>query len=58
MGTVETGTSSVSGTITEKKVVSIGLNGHHLTQLIALGPGVSNQTGPDEAKVGVVGNVK
>ena len=58
VGTVETETSSVSGTITEKEVVSIGLNGRNFTQLIALAPGVSNQTGQDEAKVGVVGSVK
>ena len=34
------------------------LNGRNFTQLIALTPGVSNQTGQDEAKVGVVGSVK
>ena len=55
---METETASVSGTITEKEVVSIGLNGRNFTQLIALAPGVSNQTGQDEAKVGVVGSVK
>lgn len=58
VGKVETETASVSGTITEKEVVSIGLNGRNFTQLIALAPGVSNQTGQDEAKVGVVGSVK
>jgi Carboxypeptidase regulatory-like domain/TonB-dependent Receptor Plug Domain len=58
LGKVETETASVSGTITEKEVVSIGLNGRNFTQLIALAPGVSNQTGQDEAKVGVVGSVK
>jgi hypothetical protein len=57
VGTVETETASVSGTITQKEVVSIGLNGRNFTQLIALAPGVSNQTGQDEAKVGVVGSV-
>jgi hypothetical protein len=57
-GQVETETASVSGTISEKQVVSIGLNGRNFTQLIALAPGVSNQTGQDEAKVGVVGSVK
>ena len=56
--TVETETASVSGTITQKEVVSIGLNGRNFTQLIVLAPGVSNQTGQDEAKVGVVGSVK
>ncbi len=58
VGQVETETASVSGTITNKEVVSIGLNGRNFTQLIALAPGVSNQTGQDEAKVGVVGSVK
>ena len=58
VGRVETETASVSGTITEKEVVSLGLNGRNFTQLIALAPGVSNQTGQDEAKVGVVGSVK
>ena len=57
-GKVETENATVSGTITEKEVVSIGLNGRNFTQLIALAPGVSNQTGQDEAKVGVVGSVK
>ncbi len=57
-GQVETETSSVSGTITQKEVVSIGLNGRNFTQLVALAPGVSNQSGQDEAKVGVVGSVK
>ncbi len=55
---VETDTAQVSGTITQKEVVKIGLNGRNFTQLIALAPGVSNQTGQDEAKVGVVGSVK
>jgi hypothetical protein len=57
-GKVETENATVSGTISEKEVVSIGLNGRNFTQLIALAPGVSNQTGQDEAKVGVVGSVK
>ena len=58
LGKVETESAAVSGTITQKEVVSIGLNGRNFTQLIALAPGVSNQTGQDEAKVGVVGSVK
>jgi hypothetical protein len=55
---VETETSQVSGTITEKEVLTLGLNGRNFTQLIALTPGVSNQTGQDEAHVGVTGSVK
>jgi len=58
VGAVETETSTVSGTITQKEVVSLGLNGRNFTQLIALAPGVSNQTGQDEAKVGPQGSVK
>ena len=58
VGNVETESSTVSGTITQKEVVAIGLNGRNFTQLIALAAGVSNQTGQDEAKVGVVGSVK
>jgi hypothetical protein len=55
---VETESATVSGTITEKEVLETGLNGRNFTQLIALAPGVSNQTGQDEAKVGVAGSVK
>jgi hypothetical protein len=58
VSTVETQSADVSGTITQKEVTSLGLNGRNFTQLIALTPGVSNQTGQDEAKVGVVGSVK
>jgi hypothetical protein len=58
VGKVETETAEVSGTITQKEVATLGLNGRNFTQLIALMPGVSNQTGQDEAKVGVVGSVK
>jgi len=55
---VETENAQVQGTITETEVKTLGLNGRNFTQLIALTPGVSNQTGQDEAKVGVVGSVK
>ena len=55
---VETGTSNIEGTITQTEVLKTGLNGRNFTQLIALAPGVSNQTGQDEAKVGVQGSVK
>jgi carboxypeptidase family protein len=58
VGKVEVESATVSGTITEKEVVKLGLNGRNFTQLITLAPGVSNQTGQDEAKVGVVGSVK
>src|SRR6202034_3867135 len=55
---VETENAEVSGTITQKEVTNLGLNGRNFTQLIALTPGVSNQTGQDEAHVGITGSVK
>ena len=55
---VETETAEVSGTLTRHEVVTLGLNGRNFTQLIALAPGVSNQTSQDEAKVGVAGSAK
>ncbi|HVR21913.1 MAG TPA: carboxypeptidase regulatory-like domain-containing protein, partial [Candidatus Polarisedimenticolia bacterium] len=58
VGHVETESATVSGTIEQKEVVGLQLNGRNFSQLIALAPGVSNQTGQDEGKVGVVGSVK
>ncbi|GGH17426.1 TonB-dependent receptor [Silvibacterium dinghuense] len=49
--------SEVSGTITGKEVAGIQLNGRNFSQLIALAPGVSNQTQQDEARVGMAGSV-
>jgi hypothetical protein len=57
-GRVETESATVSGTIEQKEVVTLQLNGRNFSQLVALAPGVSNQTGQDEGKVGVVGSVK
>lgn len=54
---VETESSEIVGTLTEREITSVGLNGRNFTQLIALAPGVSNQTGQDEALVGVKGSV-
>lgn len=55
---VETEKAEIQGTITEKEVTTLQLNGRNFIQLIALAPGVSNQTGQDEAKVGVTGSAK
>jgi hypothetical protein len=55
---VQTENAEVSGTVTQKEVSTLQLNGRNFTQLITLTPGVSNQTGQDEAKVGVQGSVK
>ncbi|HEY0797186.1 MAG TPA: carboxypeptidase regulatory-like domain-containing protein [Acidisarcina sp.] len=55
---IETENAEVSGTLNQKEIVSLGLNGRNFSSLISLAPGVSNQTGQDEAKVGVVGSAK
>jgi hypothetical protein len=55
---VETETSQLAGTLSTKEITTYQLNGRNFTQLIALAPGVSNQTGQDEALVGIKGSVK
>jgi hypothetical protein len=55
---VELDTASISTTITQEEVTGYGLNGRNFSQLITMAPGVSNQTGQDEAKVGVAGSAK
>ena len=55
---IETENPQISGTITQKEITSVDLNGRNFTQLITLAPGVSNQTGQDEALVGAKGSVK
>jgi hypothetical protein len=57
-GQVETEKAEVSGTITSKEIATTPLNGRNFTQLLTFAPGVSNQTGQDEALVGVKGSVK
>jgi hypothetical protein len=56
--TVETDTASISTTLGEHEVTGYGLNGRNFSQLVTMAPGVSNQTGQDEAKVGVAGSAK
>lgn len=56
--TVEMGTPSLSTTLGSQEVAGYQLNGRNFSQLITLSPGVSNQTGQDEAKVGVAGSAK
>ncbi|WP_252263940.1 TonB-dependent receptor [Paracidobacterium acidisoli] len=55
---VETSTATISTTLSSNEVTGLGLNGRNFSQLITLAPGVSNQTGQDEAKVGVAGSAK
>ncbi|HXY03079.1 MAG TPA: carboxypeptidase regulatory-like domain-containing protein [Terriglobales bacterium] len=54
---VETQSSDLGGTVTGKEITQLELNGRNFTQLATLVPGVSNQSGQDEAQVGVNGNV-
>ncbi len=58
VGQVETETSQIAGSLSKTEVTTYQLNGRNFTQLVALAPGVSNQTGQDEALVGVKGSVK
>ncbi len=55
---VETQSSDLSGTVTGKEISQLALNGRNFTQLVTLVPGVSNQTGQDEAQVGIMGSVQ
>jgi len=55
---VNTQSSELGGTITGKEVTQLQLNGRNFTQLITLVPGVSNQTGQDEGRVGVDGSIR
>src|SRR6266478_9441368 len=54
---VETQSSALTATVTGKQIDQLMLNGRNFTQLVTLSPGVVNQTGSDEGKVGVYGNV-
>jgi Carboxypeptidase regulatory-like domain len=54
---VETQSSDLGGAVTGKEITQLELNGRNFTQLITLVPGVTNQSGQDEAQVGVNGNV-
>jgi Outer membrane receptor for ferrienterochelin and colicins len=55
---IELANASISTTLETKEVTGYGLNGRNFSQLISMAPGVSNQTGQDEAKVGVAGSAK
>src|ERR1019366_8185787 len=54
---VETQSSDLAGTVSGKEISQLQLNGRNFTQLVTLVPGVSNQTGADEAGVGITGSV-
>jgi hypothetical protein len=54
---VETQSSALTATVTGKQIDELMLNGRNFTQLVTLSAGVVNQTGTDDGKVGVYGNV-
>lgn len=58
MTTVQTTNASISTILGQKEITGYGLNGRNFSQLVNMAPGVSNQTGQDEAKVGVAGSAK
>ncbi len=55
---IQTESAQITNEITTAEIETLGLNGRNFTQLAALAPGVSNQSGQDEALVGVKGSVK
>jgi hypothetical protein len=54
---VETESSDVAGVVTGKEINQLELNGRDFTRLVALVPGVSNQTNRDAGQVGLNGNI-
>jgi len=54
---VETTSSALTSTITGKQIDHLMLNGRNFTQLVTLSPGVVNQNGSDEGKVGVSNDI-
>jgi hypothetical protein len=55
---METDNGVVSNTLGEEEVKSFPVNGRNPLSFVSLAAGVSNQTGQDEIKVGVVGSAK
>jgi Carboxypeptidase regulatory-like domain/TonB-dependent Receptor Plug Domain len=54
---VDTQSAELAGTVTDKQISQLQLNGRNFVQLATLIPGVTNQTGQDEGTVGVYGSV-
>jgi hypothetical protein len=50
---VETQSSELAGTVTGKQITQLELNGRNYTQLLALTPGATNQSGADEPGTGL-----
>jgi hypothetical protein len=58
VGHVDTEKAEVNEVITAKQVEETPLNGRNFVSMLTFAPGVSNQSGQDEALVGVKGSVK
>ncbi len=56
--TVELNTASISTTLSTEQVTSFGLNGRNLSSMLTMAPGVTDQSGQDEKKVGLAGSAK
>jgi hypothetical protein len=56
-GTIESQTSELSSTIDAAQISDLVLNGRSFATLVMLAPGVSDQTGQDEAGIGPTGSV-
>src|SRR6202165_1641631 len=50
---VETQSSELAGTVTGRQITQLQLNGRNYTQLLALTPGATNQSGTDEPGTGL-----
>ena len=50
---VETQSSDLTGTVTGRQISQLQLNGRNFTQLLALSPGATNQSGEDEPGQGL-----
>lgn len=50
---VDTQSSELAGTVTGKQMTQLELNGRNYTQLVALTPGATNQSGTDEPGTGL-----
>jgi hypothetical protein len=50
---VDTQSSELAGTVTGRQITQLQLNGRNYTQLLALSPGATNQSGSDEPGTGL-----
>jgi len=55
---IDLGGASISTTLPESQVKGLGLNGRNFADLLSTSPGVSDQSGQDEKKVGIAGSAK